>query len=82
MSQSDAGKTDNRRPCLVSREEEDLRWRLAQGRIDRKTFDASMELLKKGEPIYEACNFKGTFAGCSPFCCAACVKEQKLKGKK
>ena len=46
MSQSDAGKSDKRRPCLVSREEEDLRWRLAQGRIDRKTFDKTIKKLK------------------------------------
>ena len=82
MSQSDAGKTDKRRPCLVSREEEDLRYRLALGRIDLEDFVAGMKLLKKGEPIYKACEYKGTFAGCSPFCCAACAEEQKLKGKK
>ena len=46
MSQSDAGKTDKRRPCLVSREEEDLRWKLALGRIDQETFDEKMKKLK------------------------------------
>ena len=46
MSQSDAGKTDKRRPCLVSYKEYDLRWELLRGRIDRETFDKGMKKLK------------------------------------
>ena len=43
------GKGDKRRPRLVSQEEEDLRWKLAQGRIDRGTFDKEMKKLKGKE---------------------------------
>ncbi len=46
MSQSDAGKTDKRRPCFVSDTELTLRWGLVQGRINRKTFDKKMKKLK------------------------------------
>ena len=38
MSQSDAGKTDKRRPCLVPRWQEDLRWAYAYGRITTKEY--------------------------------------------
>jgi len=46
MSQSEAGKGDRRRPCLVSYEEYALRHDLAYGKIDRKTFDKEMKKLK------------------------------------
>ncbi len=46
MSQSDAGKTDKRRPCLVEYEEYVLRHYLAYGKIDRKTFDRAMRKLR------------------------------------
>lgn len=38
-------KGSKRRPCLVSATEEDLRWKLAFGKIDQKTFDREMALL-------------------------------------
>lgn len=40
------GKGSKRRRCLVSPEEEDLRWKLARREIDRKTFDKAMKKLK------------------------------------
>ncbi len=46
MSQSDAGKTDKRRPCLVSQKEYSLRWKLLEGEIDRETFNRAMKKLK------------------------------------
>lgn len=46
MSQSDAGKTDKRRPCLVKYEEYALRYDLAHGRVDRETFNKKMKKLK------------------------------------
>lgn len=41
------GKGDKRRPCLVSQEEEGLRWLLALCKITRKEFDEGMKALKK-----------------------------------
>ena len=49
MSQSDAGKTDKPRPCLVSREERDLRWALLYGTITRDTFDKRLKEIKDAE---------------------------------
>ena len=40
------GKGSKKRQCLVSREEEDLRWSLLQGYITRQKFDAAMKKLK------------------------------------
>ena len=42
------GKGSQRRPRLISTEEETLRFRLAFGDIDRKAFDCEMEKLKDG----------------------------------
>ncbi len=39
------GKTSKRRPCLISREEEEIRWALFQGRITRAVFDKKMKKL-------------------------------------
>jgi len=41
------GKGSQRRPCLVSREEEDLRWKLALGKITHPEFCEEMKKLKK-----------------------------------
>jgi hypothetical protein len=38
-------KGSRRRPCLVSATEEDLRWKLFLGKIDKKTFDIEMSML-------------------------------------
>lgn len=46
-----AGKGSKRRPTLVSREEEDLRWELAYGRITRRTFDEKMVELKEKKNV-------------------------------
>lgn len=43
------GKGDKRRPCLVSREEASLRWRLWRGEISRRKFDRAMKKLKGEE---------------------------------
>jgi hypothetical protein len=40
------GKGSNRRSCLVSPEEEQLRWDLFQGKITREQFDKEIEKLK------------------------------------
>lgn len=40
------GKGSKRRQCLISPEEEDLRWKLALGEITREQFDTEMEKLK------------------------------------
>ena len=40
-----SGKGSTRRPTLISREEEDLRWKLAYGEIKREEFDKKMEQL-------------------------------------
>jgi hypothetical protein len=43
------GKGSNRRPCLVSEEESDLRWKLALGQITREQFDVELGRLRKIE---------------------------------
>ncbi len=40
MSRSDAGKTDRRRPCLIPRWLQDLRWGYAYGHINKEQYDA------------------------------------------
>lgn len=40
------GKGSARRPCQVSREEEDLRWELAMGLITREQFDQKLRELE------------------------------------
>ncbi len=40
------GKGSKKRPCLVSREEEKLRWFLFQGILTRGDFDKAMKKLK------------------------------------
>ena len=40
-----SGKGDKRRPCLVSRAELDLRWELAEGKIDVETFSQELQRL-------------------------------------
>ena len=42
-----AGKGDSRRPCLVSHEEEALRWDLTYGYITRDEFDRKMKSLRR-----------------------------------
>ncbi len=73
------GKGSKKRLCLVSRTEESLRWRLFQGRITREYFDRMMAILKKGEPIYKACEYKGTFSGCGPLICLECKEQEDAK---
>lgn len=41
-----SGKGSHRRPTFISKEEEDLRWKLAFGKISRKEFDKKMKELK------------------------------------
>jgi hypothetical protein len=41
------GKGSNRRPCLVSQDELDLRWDLLQGKITREQFDKNLSELNK-----------------------------------
>lgn len=41
------GKGSQRRPCLVSRDEEELRWDLALGKITQRTFDRKMRKLEE-----------------------------------
>lgn len=43
------GKGSKKRRCLVSREEEDLRWSLFMGYITRMTFDEAMKELKNAK---------------------------------
>jgi len=40
-------KTSKRRPCLISRAEEEIRWDLAYSRITRKEFDKRLKEIKK-----------------------------------
>lgn len=42
------GKGSKRRPRLVSREEEDLRWDYAQGKIGPRTFDKRLKEIRDG----------------------------------
>jgi hypothetical protein len=44
-----AGKGDARRPKFISNEEEDLRYKLAFGKITRKKFDKEIKRLRKKE---------------------------------
>lgn len=46
MSQSDAGKTDKRRPMLISQEEYNLRWQLLSGEVTPEEFFAKLKKLK------------------------------------
>ncbi len=41
------GKTSKRRPCLISREEEALRWDLALGKITFAEWFAGMQMIKQ-----------------------------------
>ena len=41
------GKGSDRRKCLVSKEEEDFRWKLAYGKITREVFNEVMAIIKK-----------------------------------
>lgn len=45
------GKGSARRPCQISREEEDLRWELAMGLITREQFEDSYRQLKIKGPV-------------------------------
>jgi len=40
-------KGSKRRPRQISREEEELRWQLATGEINKKTFDEKMKETRK-----------------------------------
>lgn len=51
-----AGKGSKRRPTFISREEEDLRWDLAYGRITRRTFDEKMAELKEKKDVQNSSN--------------------------
>ena len=42
----DMSKGSTRRPCQISREEEDLRWALALGRITKEEYDAEYARLE------------------------------------
>lgn len=42
-------KGSKRRPTLISREEENIRWQLATGLITFKEFERKYKELKKGE---------------------------------
>lgn len=42
----EGGKGPDRRPCLTSREENDLRWALYTGEITREEFDEKMKEMK------------------------------------
>lgn len=41
------GKGSGRRPTLISREEEELRWALAYGGITRQEFDRKMKSINR-----------------------------------
>jgi len=43
------GKGSGRRPCLVSRAEEDLRWDLKEGKISLATFKKKIKKLKENK---------------------------------
>lgn len=45
------GKGSKRRPCLVSRKEENLRWLLIQGRISFNLFERKMKEVKKNANV-------------------------------
>lgn len=52
MSDSGAGKGDTRRPPLIGREEEALRWDLAFGKITCEQYDAEhTRLLRSGKIV-------------------------------
>jgi hypothetical protein len=44
---SDNGKGDIQRPCLVSKEEESLRWDLAMGKMTIEAFNIELKKLKE-----------------------------------
>ncbi len=44
-----AGKGSTRRKCQVSREEEDLRWDLAIGKITFEEWCSGMQKIKRGK---------------------------------
>ena len=46
MVNGEAGKGDGRRPCMVSREIENLRWALKEGRITFKQYERKMKKIK------------------------------------
>jgi len=35
-----------------------------------------MQDMNDGQKLFEACNFKGTFANCKAECCVACHKDK------
>ncbi len=47
MVSGQAGKGQTRRPCLTSRKEEDLRYRLATGKITFAEFERKMKKIKQ-----------------------------------
>lgn len=42
------GKGSKRRPTLINRDEECLRWNLYQGLITKEEFDRALEKIRKG----------------------------------
>ncbi len=46
-----SGKGSKRRPCQISREEEQLRWDLAYGRITYKEFEIGMKAAGLGNVV-------------------------------
>lgn len=47
---SEAGKGSNRRPCLVGKEEESLRWDLVLGKITHEEFyEKYKQLVREGK---------------------------------
>jgi len=47
MKSSDGGKGSSRRPYQITKEEEDLRWKLAFGKITVQEFNEGMEKLEE-----------------------------------
>ncbi len=43
------GKGSKKRPCLISREEENIRWALVYGKISFKKFEEKMKKIKENK---------------------------------
>ena len=52
------GKTDKMRPPQISREEEELRWQLATGKITFDQFERRYKKLKAENKIYRRPRYK------------------------
>ena len=49
MGKNDAGKGSNRRPTLVSKAENDLRWKYAYGNMTFKEFESRLRDIRRKE---------------------------------